>query len=123
MKNVLIIALLFCAKFASADIVVKKDTVGGYYYCDITPVNCQIGMDTVTRLSFVTFADNNIDNATVAYFLKNGSGVTQCMGNLTISDTTYAEYREICEDGDTMYKAKFIYNYISSQIPQIIPIE
>lgn len=123
MKYILLALMMIVGKVASADIIVHKDTVGGYYYCDITPIVCQVGSDTVSRLSFTNYGGNGIDESTIAYMLRSPNGITQCVGNLTLSGTNYAAYRAICEEGDTMNRAKFIYNYISNQIPQIQPVE
>lgn len=123
MKNLMVILLLLGAKFASADIVVKHDTANGYYYCDISPVVCQVGKDTTTRLSCVLFNDNNINKAVIAYALRNDDGITQCYGNITLCDSNYTAFRELCEDTDSLLKVKFLYNFISDRIPQIQPVD
>jgi hypothetical protein len=117
MKHFFFIVALIAFRFTSyADIPVYRDTVGGYYYCQIQPTTCAIGRDTVSRMSFVTFSQDEITQCTIAYMMRDTSGITQCSGNITMDGDTYRDFRELCEEEDSFFKAQFIYTFVANRL-------
>lgn len=121
-KIIIALLIVFTAKVSTATITVHHDNTNGYYYCNITPVVCQIGSDTSTRLEAITFGDNNINQCQIAFTLRSANGNSQCVKNLNLQGSDYVTYRQLCESTDTTLRIKFIYEYIHDQMPNINPL-
>jgi len=120
--TLLILLILFRFTDSSATITVRYDSVGTYYYTDITDTLCGFGTDISTRMGVIVSGDNTIDNGMLSVFTYSDAGVKQCTYNLPFNGTAYHMYRDICSD-DTTARVVYLYNYIRTQIPQLRPIE